>query len=71
MSKIAAWLGQRIRQLRKSKGYSQERLAEMCGVHRTYLGGIERGERNPSLENIAKIAIALDVTICELFRDGA
>ena len=48
-------------------GYSQEELAFRAGVHRTYLGGIERGERNPSLENIAAIAEALGVTLSELF----
>jgi transcriptional regulator with XRE-family HTH domain len=59
--------GERVRKLRQSQGLSQEELAFKAGVHRTYLGGIERGERNPSLNNIASIARALDVPLSELF----
>jgi transcriptional regulator with XRE-family HTH domain len=51
-----------------AKKLSQEELAYRAGVHRTYLGGIERGERNPSLINIEAIAKALKVTLPELFR---
>jgi transcriptional regulator with XRE-family HTH domain len=58
----------RVRQIRKSKSLSQERLAEEAGIHRTYLGGIELGLRNPSLKNIARIAHALGVPIADLFR---
>ena len=60
-------LGQRIKELRQAKGLSQEELAFKAGVHRTYLGGIERGERNPALKNIAAIAEALGVSLSELF----
>jgi len=60
-------LGDRVRELRSERKLSQEELAYKAGVHRTYLGGIERGERNPSLRNIAAIAEALDVTLSELF----
>lgn len=49
------------------KGLSQEELAFRAKVHRTYLGSIERGERNPALKNIAAIAKALDVSLSELF----
>ena len=59
--------GNRIRELRRGQGVSQERLAELAGLDRTYVGGIERGERNPSLKNIAKIAAALRVPIKVLF----
>jgi transcriptional regulator with XRE-family HTH domain len=59
--------GNRIRELRREQGVSQERLAELAGLDRTYVGGIERGERNPSLKNIAKIAAALRVPIKVLF----
>lgn len=59
--------GKHIRAIRTIKGISQEELASKAGVHRTYLGGIERGERNPSLKNIAAIASALDVSLSELF----
>jgi transcriptional regulator with XRE-family HTH domain len=59
--------GNRIRELRGEKGLSQEELAHMAGVHRTYMGAIERGERNPSLKNIAAISKALKITLKELF----
>lgn len=58
--------GNHLRALRVQKGLSQERLAELAGLHRTYLGGVERGERNPTLLTLAKIAKALDLSISEL-----
>jgi len=64
---IERQFGKRVRELRLAAGLSQEQLAFKVGVHRTYLGGIERGERNPSLRNIAAIAVALDITLRELF----
>jgi transcriptional regulator with XRE-family HTH domain len=62
--------GFRVRQLRFNRGLSQEQFAERCGLHRTYIGAIERGERNVSLLNIEKIAIALGVKIVDLFVDN-
>jgi transcriptional regulator with XRE-family HTH domain len=59
--------GDRMRELRRQLGISQEELAVRCGLHRTYVGGIERGERNPSLINIGRIADALQVRILDLF----
>jgi transcriptional regulator with XRE-family HTH domain len=53
--------GERLRALREARGYSQEQLGEMARLHRTYIGGIERGERNVSLLNIWRIADALGV----------
>ena len=50
-----------VRRLRKERGMSQEQLAEAAGVHRTYVGMIERGEKNVTIYNIERIAIALDV----------
>jgi transcriptional regulator with XRE-family HTH domain len=54
-------VGKQIRDLRLARGISQEALADGAGVHRTYMGSVERGERNISLENIVKIARALKV----------
>jgi transcriptional regulator with XRE-family HTH domain len=59
--------GERIKRLRKKKGFSQEGLALACALDRTYIGGVERGERNISLINICKIAGALGVSAGELF----
>jgi transcriptional regulator with XRE-family HTH domain len=53
--------GERIRTLRKQAGWSQEELADACGLHRTYVGAVERGERNVSLINIVQLAQALRV----------
>jgi len=64
---IEKHFGQRVRTLRLAKGWSQEELAFKADMHRTYLGGIERGERNPSLRNIATIAKTLGVTLSQLF----
>ncbi len=61
--------GDRVRQLRKDGGYSQESFADECGLDRTYMGGIERGERNVALRNIGKIAEALGISISNLM-DG-
>jgi transcriptional regulator with XRE-family HTH domain len=61
---------ERVRELRRVKGWSQEKLAEESDLHRTYIGGIERGLRNISLWNIAKLAHAFDVPIADLFVTG-
>ena len=58
--------GEKVRELRQHKGVSQERLAELCGLHRTYVSSVERGERNISLLNIAKLAAALDVSLTDI-----
>jgi transcriptional regulator with XRE-family HTH domain len=58
--------GKRLRELRKEKGYSQESFGAACVLDRTYIGGIERGERNVALENIEAIAQALGITLAEL-----
>lgn len=60
--------GENIRHIRKEKALSQEDLAELCGLHRTYIGGIERGERNVSLINILRIARVLQVAPAALFE---
>lgn len=61
--------GQAIRRMRQKKSISQERLADLCGLHRTYISDIELGKRNVSLENIEKMAIALGMKISELFEE--
>ena len=61
-------LGQRIRELRQALGLSREELAEEAGIYRTYIGAVERGERNISLDNIIALARALKVSASELLR---
>ena len=60
-------LGTKIRDLRKAKGLSQEELGEKAGFHFSYIGGVERAEKNISILNLFKIASALDVGVHELF----
>ena len=60
--------GLRLRALRKAVGMSQDGFADLCGLDRTYIGGIERGERNLSLRNIDALAKALKCSISELFE---
>lgn len=59
--------GARVRQLRMGRGWSQEHFADLAGLHRTYVGAIERGEQNLSLVNIEKLATTLGVSLAELF----
>ena len=58
--------GERVRQLRKARGFSQQSFASACGLDRTYIGGIERGERNVALRNIEVIAKSLGISVSEL-----
>ena len=62
--------GDRVREQRRRVGWSQERLAHECGLDRSYVGGVERGERNVSLINIERIARSLNVPIATLFTGG-
>lgn len=65
-NKFESALGQAIREARVNKGLTQETLAFECNLHRTYIGSIERGERNVSLRNIAIIAEKLGLSVAEL-----
>ncbi|MBL8793749.1 MAG: helix-turn-helix transcriptional regulator [Planctomycetia bacterium] len=67
-SDILIQFGQRVRQLRKEAGHSQEGFAAKCGLDRTYVGGIERGERNVALRNIEVMARTLGVSLSELME---
>jgi transcriptional regulator with XRE-family HTH domain len=58
----------RLRQIRQVKGLSQEELADRAGLHRTYVGSVERGERNISIDNIERLAKALEIDIIELLK---
>ncbi len=63
---IRSRFGTRIRQLRTERGWSQEAFADKVGLHRTYIGSIERGEQNLSLQNIERLAATLGVSLAEL-----
>ena len=66
MSDVAARFGTRLREVREAAGLSQEKLADLAGLHRTYVSSVERGKRNISLENIERLAVALGVSMREL-----
>jgi transcriptional regulator with XRE-family HTH domain len=66
---IQKQFGKKVRELRTQRGYSQEGFAFECDLHRTYIGCIERGEKNVTITNIEKIAKALKVEICQLFKN--
>ena len=68
MSQLSVQIGQRIRNYRMQKGLSQEELAEKCGLHSTYIGQIERGEKNATIESISKIAGGLSLPLSTLFE---
>ena len=63
---IKSLIGQRIRMMRNRAGYSQEAFAKVCGLDRTYIAGVELGKRNISIENLNKIAAALNLTLADL-----
>ena len=71
MEKVSAdhvAFGHALRQFRKRTGLSQEGLGDVAGLHRTYIGGIERGEQNPSFTNILRISKALDAKLSDIVR---
>jgi len=69
VSLIHVKFGKRIQELRKKKGFTQEDLADLIDVDRSYMGFVERGERNPTLDKLIKIAQALKITLSKLFED--
>ena len=70
MTTLRTKLGRAIRRLRKAAGYSQESFADRCKVHRTYMGAVERGETNISLDSIERIAKALNLSPGQLLLDA-
>lgn len=66
MKELQKVLGERIRELRRKKGFSQESFADHCKLHRTYMGGIERGEHNLTIQTALTIARGLGITISQL-----
>lgn len=67
--KVQKKFGECVRTLRRAKGLSQEALAEASDLDRSYIGGVERGERNISLQNIIKIANGIGISASEIFKD--
>jgi len=68
MDSVLALFGNRVRELRRKKGLSQEALALEAGLDRSYVGGVERGERNVSLVNIKKLAAAIGVSVSDITK---
>jgi transcriptional regulator with XRE-family HTH domain len=68
-SKLRKVFAQHIRAKRRELGISQEELADRCGLHRTYVGAVERGERNISLDNMDRICTALGAQVPEMLTD--
>lgn len=69
MSKLSIKIGQRIRNYRLGQKLSQEELSEKCGLHPTYIGQVERGEKNATLESISKITDGLSISLSTLFEN--
>jgi transcriptional regulator with XRE-family HTH domain len=65
-SEILMQFGKRVKELRKQKGYTQQYFADKSGLHKNYIGMVERGERNPSLLNIEVIAKGFEISISDL-----
>jgi transcriptional regulator with XRE-family HTH domain len=70
MSSLRLKLGKAVRRLRTAAGYSQERFADACKLHRTYIGAIERGERNITTDTIERLAKTLKISPFDLFREA-
>lgn len=68
MAELVQRLGERLRKLRKQKGLSQEQLGELAGLHTNYIGQIERGEKNLTIQTLERVVSALQVSLEEVFR---
>ncbi|MBR6426354.1 MAG: helix-turn-helix transcriptional regulator [Clostridia bacterium] len=69
MSELTVEIGKRIRCYRTEKKMSQEELAEKCGLHPAYIGQVERGEKNASIESVSKIARGLEINLSRIFEN--
>ena len=68
-SDILTRFGKAVRRIRTEQGISQEELADLCGLHRTYISDVELGKRNISLENIERISLSLNRTLPDFFKE--
>jgi transcriptional regulator with XRE-family HTH domain len=68
MQEVQKKLGKRIAELRRKQRFSQEGFAHECGFHRSYMGAVERGEKNITIQLVVKIAKALKISLSELFK---
>lgn len=68
MQEVQKKLGKRIAELRRKRGFSQEGFAHECGIHRSYMGAVERGEKNITIQQLTKIAKYLKISFTELFK---
>ncbi len=62
-------IGDQLKLIRLEKNLTQEHLAELCDLHRTYIGSIERGERNITIKNLCKILMAMNYSLADFFKD--
>ena len=69
MQNIEKKIGKKKKKIRLSKNLTQEQLAELSNLHRTYIGSVERGERNITVKNLNKILVAMDYTFLSFFKD--
>ena len=69
MQDVQKKLGKKIAELRKKRGFSQESFAHECGFHRSYMGALERGEKNVTIQMVERVAKALKISLAELFKN--
>lgn len=69
MENVSLMFGERVKSLRTAKKLSQEKLAELSGLHSTYIGQIERGEKSPTIESIYKLSVGLEISLADFFKN--